>query len=233
MSSSLRVDILTLFPEMISGYFGVSMLGRAAERGILTLKVHDLRNWAEGKHKVTDDRPFGGGAGMVLKPEPVFAAVEDLQTPGATVIYMAPDGQPLSTPMARDLAASEKHLIILSGHYEGIDQRIRDSLVDREISIGDYVLTNGTIAAAVLVDAVSRYVPGVLGESQSLEQDSFSDGVLSFPQYTRPAEFRGMHVPEILLSGHQARIEAWRAEQAMEKTRSRRPDLILQPTEQL
>jgi tRNA (guanine37-N1)-methyltransferase len=177
------------------------------------------------KHKVTDDRPFGGGAGMVLKPEPVFAAIEQLRTPQARVVYLSPDGAPL-TPAIGERLAAQTHLIFLSGHYEGIDQRIRDHLVDEEISIGDYVLTNGTLAAAVVIDVLCRFVPGVLGEEKSLTHESFTRNLLDFPQYTRPAEFRGWKVPEVLLSGNHAHIEAWRSEQSLEKTRRLRPDLL-------
>ena len=162
---------------------------------------------------------------MVMKPEPLFAAIESVKRYDSTVIYMAPDGEKLTRELAKELS-TEKHLVLLSGHYEGIDQRVRDSLVDREISIGDYVLTNGTIAACVVVDSLSRYIPGVLGEEKSLTQDSFTDSLLTFPQFTRPAEFRGMHVPEVLLSGNHAEIEAWRLAQRKEKTKTKRPDII-------
>ncbi len=221
----MKIDLLTLFPGMIQGYLSESMVGRATEAKILDIRVHNLRDWATDKHKVTDDRPFGGGAGMLLKPEPIFAAVEELRRPETTTIYFAPDGEKLSSALARELAASP-HLLLLSGHYEGIDQRVRDSLIDREISIGDYILTNGTLAAAVFIDAVARYVPGVLGEEKSLTQDSFQNKLLSFPQFTRPAEFRGMKVPEVLLSGDHAKIEQWRQQQRLERTQRLRPDLI-------
>ena len=225
MPASLKIDFLTLFPNMLSGFLGESMLARAQAAGILDLKVHNIRDWAEGAHKVTDDRPFGGGPGMVMKPEPIFAAIEALQTPGCTRIYMCPDGEKLSPKMAAELA-KKRHLVILSGHYEGIDQRIRDSLIDMEVSIGDYVLTNGTLPAAVLADCVSRYVPGVLGEENSLTSDSFNGNLLSFPQYTRPQNFRGMEVPEVLMSGNHAEIERWRRQQQIEKTRVRRSDIM-------
>jgi tRNA (guanine37-N1)-methyltransferase len=220
----LKIDLLTLFPGMVRGFLEESILGRAARAGILELRVHNLRDWAGGKHQVTDDRPFGGGAGMVLKPEPVFAAFEDLRGAETSAIYLAPDGEPLKTPLVKELAR-EKHLLLLSGHYEGVDQRVRDCLIDREISIGDYVLTNGTLAAAVLVDAVARHIPGVLGEEKSLTQDSYEGNVLSFPQYTRPAEFRGMKVPDVLLSGDHGAIERWRQEMRARRTREIRPDL--------
>jgi len=225
MSQVPRMDVLTLFPEMLDGFLGASMLGRAQKRGLIEVEVHQLRDWAEGKHLTTDDRPFGGGAGMLLKPEPLFAAIEELKTDETEVIYLCPDGEAMSTPLAVELAA-KPHVLYVSGHYEGIDERVRTKLIDREISIGDYVLTNGTLAAAVVIDAVSRRVPGVLGEEMSLTQDSFSDNLLSFPQWTRPEEFRGMKVPAILLSGNHGEVAKWRQNQRLERTRERRPDLL-------
>ena len=170
---ALHIDVLTLFPAMLDGFLAESILGKGLEKGLLTVKVHDLRQWTNDKHRTADDRPFGGGAGMVLKPEPVFAAIEQLQTPGGRRIYLTPDGVPFSNSAATRLAG-EQHLILLSGHYEGIDQRIRDRVIDEEISIGDYVLTNGTVAAAVVIDALSRFIPGVLGEEKSLTHESFT-----------------------------------------------------------
>ena len=204
-----RIDVLTLFPRMLDGFLAESILGKGLERDLLSVAVHDLRAWTTDKHRTADDRPFGGGAGMVMKPEPVVAAIEQLQSPGCRRIYLSPDGVPLSSEIAAGLA-KEGHLILLSGHYEGIDQRIRDSVIDMELSIGDYVLTNGTLAAAVVIDALSRFIPGVLGEEKSLTHESFTGKLLDFPQYTRPAEFRGMSVPEVLLSGNHAEIEKWR-----------------------
>lgn len=223
----MKIDVLTLFPAMLEGFTGESILGKAREAGLVELRIHNLRDWATDKHKVTDDRPFGGGAGMVLKPEPVFAAIEQLRTgnPAARVVFPTPDGTPLSPAVSQRLAG-EKHLIFLSGHYEGVDQRIRDHLVDEEISIGDYVLTNGTLAAAVIIDALCRFIPGVLGTENSLTHESFTRNLLDFPQYTRPAEFRGWKVPEVLISGHHALIEKWRLEQSLQKTRRLRPDLL-------
>lgn len=221
-----RIDLITLFPAMAEGFLRESMLGRATKKGLLEINIHDLRGWCTDKHQTADDRPFGGGAGMLLKPEPLFAAIEALQTPGAHVIYLCPDGEKLSTPLARELAVEHSHLILISGHYEGIDQRVRDTLVHQEVSIGDYVLTNGTLPACVLIDCVTRQIPGVLGEEKSLTQDSFSDIFLGFPQYTRPAVFRDMPVPEVLMSGNHAQIAQWREEQAKEKTAQRRPDLL-------
>ncbi len=222
--SAMKIDLLTLFPGMLRGFLEESILGRAVRAGLLDIRVHNLRDWAEGRHQVTDDRPFGGGAGMVLKPEPIFAAFEELSGPETTGVYPAPDGEPLRLPLVKELAC-EKHLLLLCGHYEGVDQRVRDRLIDREISIGDYVLTNGALAAAVVIDAVARHIPGVLGEEKSLTQDSYEGNVLSFPQYTRPAEFKGMKVPEILLSGNHGEIERWRREMRERRTREIRPDL--------
>ncbi|MSU51389.1 MAG: tRNA (guanosine(37)-N1)-methyltransferase TrmD [Opitutus sp.] len=222
---SLTIDILTLFPRMLDGFLAESILGKGIAAGHLAVKVHDLRAWTTDKHRTADDRPFGGGAGMVMKPEPVFAAIEQLQTPGCRRIYLTPDGIPLSPAIAQELAR-QTHLVLLSGHYEGIDQRIRDGVIDQEISIGDYVLTNGTLAAAVVVDALARFIPGVLGEEKSLTHESFTSTFLDFPQYTRPAEFRGMSVPEVLLSGNHAEIEKWRVARQREKTRLVRPDLL-------
>ena len=220
-----RIDVLTLFPRMLDGFLAESILGKGLERDLLSVTVHDLRGWTTDKHRTADDRPFGGGAGMVMKPEPVFAALEQLQSPGCRRIFLTPDGIPLGPALAAELSR-DTHLILLSGHYEGLDQRVRDSAIDLEVSIGDYVLTNGTLAAAVLIDALSRFIPGVLGEEKSLTHESFTGKLLDFPQYTRPAEFRGMSVPEILLSGNHAEIEKWRAARALEKTKKVRPDLL-------
>ncbi|MGK0309993.1 MAG: tRNA (guanine37-N1)-methyltransferase [Lentimonas sp.] len=222
---SIEFEILTLFPEMVEGFLSSSMLARGQQNGLIGTKVHQLRDWATDKHHKTDEIPFGGGPGMVMKPEPIYAAVDSLRRSETKVIYLAPDGEPLTSQLARELS-QEKHLILLSGHYEGIDQRVRDDLVDREVSIGDYVLTNGTLAAAVLIDCVSRFVPGFLGDEKSLTDESFMSTLLGFPQYTRPAEFRGMQVPKVLLSGNHAAIAKWRREQQIEKTRQLRPDLL-------
>lgn len=222
---SVKIDLITLFPEMAEGYLTASMLGRARKAGLLETTCHDLRQWGLGRHQVVDDRPFGGGAGMLLMPEPLCAAIEAVERPDSTVIYLAPDGEVLTTALARELS-TKPHLILISGHYEGIDERIRTSKVHREISVGDYVLTNGTLPALILIDCVARQIPGVLGEEKSLTQDSFSDCLLSFPQFTRPADFRGQLVPEILLSGDHGAIEAWRHQQRLERTRQRRPDLL-------
>jgi tRNA (guanine37-N1)-methyltransferase len=230
--SAMRVDIVTLFPEICRVPLNESMMKRAQENGVLHLEVHNLRDWTSDKHHVVDDAPFGGGQGMVMKPEPVFAAVEDLkkqtskfENGGSKVILMSPGGRRFSQKIANELSG-ESHLIIVCGHYEGIDYRVVEHLIDEEISIGDYVLTNGAIAAVVLVDAVVRLLPGVLGHEQSALDDSFSEALLEAPHYTRPAEFRGWKVPQVLLSGNHAAIAVWRAEQAKKRTRDNRPDLL-------
>jgi tRNA (guanine37-N1)-methyltransferase len=219
------IDLLSLFPEMLEGFLGTSIIARARKRQLLHYRSHNLRQWSTDRHLKVDDRPFGGGAGMVLQPEPIGRAIGDLRRECSCVIYLCPDGVPLKPALARELAQRE-HLIFLSGHYEGIDQRIRERYVDRELSIGDYVLTNGTLAAAVAIDVICRYIPGVLGNDLSLCQDSFSGGLLASPQYTRPRVFEGMEVPEVLLSGDHGAIERWRQEQRLERTRRLRPDLL-------
>ena len=221
----MRLDILTIFPEIAAAPLGASIIGKAQQRGLVDLRVHDLRNWADNKHRTTDDTPYGGSQGMVMKCEPFFAAVEELRTPSTRVVLMSPGGRPFTQKIAEDYAQLP-HIILLCGHYEGVDQRVIDHLVDDEISIGDYVLTNGAIAAAVVADAVVRLLPGVLGDENSAPDDSFSSGLLEFPQYTRPVEFRGWRVPDVLLSGHHAEIAKWRRMMAEEKTRRVRPDLL-------
>ena len=221
----MRLDILTLFPEIAAAPLGASMIGKAQQRGLVDLRVHNLRDWATSKHRTTDDTPYGGSQGMVMTCGPFFAAVEELRTPNSRVVLMSPGGRPFAQKIAEDYAKLE-HIILLCGHYEGVDQRVIDHLVDEEISIGDYVLTNGAIAAAVVADAVVRLLPGVLGDENSAPDDSFSSGLLEFPQYTRPVEFRGWRVPDVLLSGHHAEIAKWRREQALAKTRRVRPDLL-------
>jgi len=236
---AVRIDIVTLFPEICRGPLSESIMKRAQEKGIVALHIHNLRDWTTDKHHVVDDAPFGGGQGMVMKPEPIFAAVEDLQrqtsnaqrpTPNAQsqslkVILMSPAGRRLDQEMVRQLS-HESHLIVVCGHYEGVDHRVIEHLVDLEISIGDYVLTNGAIAAVVLVDAIVRLLPGTLGHEQSAADDSFSSGLLEAPQYTRPADFRGWKVPEVLLSGNHAEIAKWRREQSLKRTKKNRPDLL-------
>jgi tRNA (guanine37-N1)-methyltransferase len=221
----MKIDIVTLFPEMCRAPLNESMMKRAQENKIVDLRVHNLRDWTTDKHHVVDDAPFGGGQGMVMKPEPIFAAVESLQTDKSTVVLMTPQGKPFTQSVAIDLSKRE-HLIVICGHYEGIDHRVVEHLVDLEISIGDYVLTNGAITAVVLVDATVRLLPGVLGHEQSAADDSFSGGLLEGPQYTRPADFRGWKVPDALLSGNHAEIAAWRKEQAIQRTKLNRPDLL-------
>jgi tRNA (guanine37-N1)-methyltransferase len=221
----MLIELLSLFPEMLDGFLSTSIIARARKRQLLQYRSHNLRQWSSDKHLRVDDRPFGGGAGMVLQPEPISRAIRDLRRERTQVIYLCPDGIPLTTAVARELA-QKQHLIFLSGHYEGVDQRIRERYVDVELSIGDYILTNGTLAAAVAIDVICRYIPGVLGNDFSLCQDSFSGGLLASPQYTRPREFEGMAVPGVLLSGDHRAIEHWRLEQRLERTRQRRPDLL-------
>ena len=221
----LKIDVLTLFPRMLDGFLAESILGKGIAKQLLEVEVRDIRDWCTDKHRAADDRPFGGGAGMVMKPEPAIAAIEAVQTPGCRRIYLTPDGTPFSDSMAREFA-TESHLVFLSGHYEGIDQRIRDSVIDQEVGIGDYVLTNGTLPAAVIIDALARFIPGVLGDEKSLTHESFTGKLLDFPQYTRPAEFRGMSVPDVLMQGNHGEIEKWRTAQCVEKTRNLRPDLF-------
>ena len=201
------------------------MMGRAQETGALDLHIHNLRDWTTDRHHVVDDSPFGGGQGMVMKPEPIFAAVESLRTEASRVVLMSPQGHRFAQPQAREFSLKQ-HLIIVCGHYEGVDHRVIEHLIDVEISVGDYVLTNGAIAAVVFVDAIVRLLPGVLGHEQSALDDSFSGGLLEAPHYTRPAEFRGWKVPDILLSGHHAEIAAWRKREAERRTRQNRPDLL-------
>lgn len=224
-TNDVRVDIITLFPEICRVPLGESMMGRAQQAAALNLEIHHLREWTSDRHHIVDDAPFGGGQGMVMKPAPIFAAVESLQTEASTVVLMTPQGRRFDQSMAQEFSGKE-HLIIICGHYEGVDHRVIEHLVHAEISIGDYVLTNGAIAAVVFVDAIVRLLPGVLGHEQSAMDDSFAGDLLEAPQYTRPAEFRGWKVPEILLSGHHAEIAAWRKREAERRTRENRPDLL-------
>jgi len=232
----MKIDIVTLFPESCRAPLSESIMKRAQENGIVDLGIHNLRDWTTDKHHIVDDAPFGGGQGMLMKPEPIFAAVEDLlnQTPNtkhqtSKIILMSPAGRRLDQQVATELS-QESHLIVICGHYEGVDHRVIEHLVDLEISIGDYVLTNGAIAAVILVDATVRLLPGVLGHELSAGDDSFSSGLLEAPQYTRPAEFRGWKVPDILLSGNHAEIAAWQKDQALRRTRENRPDLLDEST---
>lgn len=222
----MRIDYLTLFPEMFEGVLNHSILKRAQDKGMLAVNTVNFRDYAENKHNQVDDYPFGGGQGMVLKPEPIFNAQESLQQTAETrVVLMCPQGEPFTQEKAQELSEAE-HLVFICGHYEGYDERIREHLVTDEISIGDYVLTGGELPAMTMTDAIVRLIPGVLGNQQSHEDDSFQDGLLEFPQYTRPREYRGMNVPEVLLSGNHARIDAWRREQKLLRTYRNRPDLL-------
>ena len=229
----MKIDIVTLFPNMFKGPFDESMIKRAQEKQLIEIKIHDLRNWAKDKHKTVDDKPYGGGPGMVLMPQPIFDAVEELKMENGKLknklknkktVLLTPQGKPFKQKKAQELSHLD-HLILIAGHYEGFDERIRD-LVDEEISIGDYVLTGGELPAMVVVDAIIRLIPGVLGSEESLENESFSSSKLEYPQYTRPEEFKGIKVPEVLLSGNHAEIDKWRKEQAVKRTKQRRPELL-------
>ena len=223
----MTVDILTVFPEMFESVFAASILGRAREQGLLDIRLTDIRPFSAAKHKNTDDYPFGGGAGMVMTAQPIMDAMAAVSAslPGARRIYLGPRGKKLTTQLARKLAR-EPALILLCGHYEGVDQRALDACIDEEISIGDYILTGGELAAMVLTDCVARFIPGVLGSSESPEEESFSDGLLEYPQYTRPRDLNGRSVPEVLLNGDHAKIAAWRRRESLRATLRFRPDLL-------
>ena len=221
----MKIDVLTLFPGMFPGPLDESIIKRACESGRLRLGIRDLRDYTHDRHRKVDDRPFGGGPGMLMKPEPLFEAVEALRGEKTRVILTSPAGRPFRQEIAQELAG-EEHLLLVCGSYEGFDERVRECLADDELSIGDYVLTNGALPAMVIIDSVTRLLPCVLGDDESSVDESFSDGLLEYPQYTRPAEFRGMSVPEVLLSGDHAAIERWRREQARMRTGQRRPDLL-------
>lgn len=222
----MRIDVVTIFPEYFEGPLAASLLGKARERGLLQIAVHDLREHAADKHRTVDDEPYGGGPGMVMKPEPWFAAVEAIEGwETARRVLLSPAGRRLDQRLVEDLAAAS-HLILMCGRYEGVDDRVAEALATDEISVGDYVLAGGEAAAIVVVEAVARLVPGVVKEAESVQRESFTTGLLDHPHYTRPPEFRGMAVPEVLLSGNHAAIEAWRREQAERRTRKRRPDLL-------
>lgn len=221
----MKFDVLTIFPEAFESPLKVSLLGKAIESGLLEVEVHDLRDWAPGPHRKVDDAPFGGGAGMVMAPGPVVEAVEAVRRAGGRVILLAAAGKPLTQALAAELS-SEEQVVLVCGRYEGMDDRIRQVLGADEVSIGEYVLAGGEMPALVLIEAVSRLVPGVLGNAESLGEESFSDGLLEYPQYTRPAEFRGLKVPDVLISGHHAMVAAWRREQALKRTLERRPHLL-------
>jgi tRNA (guanine37-N1)-methyltransferase len=230
----MRIDVLTIFPEFFGQVFDFGIIRRAKLAEIVEINVHDIREFATDKHRMVDDRPFGGGDGMVLKPEPLFAAIESLlgtsdranYPNGTRVVLLTPQGRPLKQTAAKELANEAKHIVLICGRYEGVDERVNETLVTDEISIGDYVLSGGEPAAVVLVDALVRLLPNALGSETSAENDSFSSGLLDYPHYTRPAEFRGMTVPDVLLSGNHAEIEKWRREKAIEKTRNFRKDLL-------
>jgi len=222
----MRIDVLTLFPGMFAGPMDESIIHRARKNGLLDIRIHNLRDYTHDRHKTVDDRPFGGGPGMLLKPEPIFEALDHLASEDSRVILVSPTGKVFNQAMARELAQCS-NLFFISGSYEGVDERVREALVDDELSIGDFVLTNGALPVMVIIDAITRLLPGALGDDSSSQDESFSQGLLEYPQYTRPAEFRGMRVPEVLLSGHHAEIAKWRKEQALRRTHERRPDLLL------
>ena len=223
----VKFDVLSIFPEMFSSPLNFSLLKKAQEKGLLSISLHDIRNWADDKHKMTDDAPYGGGCGMVMKVEPVEKALSAIRNPGedSIVVLMTPQGEVLNQKIAAELAG-EKNIIIICGRYEGIDERIREHLIDREISIGDYILTGGELPAMVLIDAVCRYIPDVLGNPESTNNESFCVNLLEYPQYTRPAEYRQWSVPEVLLSGNHAEIELWRRKESLKRTYQRRSDLL-------
>jgi len=221
----LEIDVITIFPRVLDGFLGESMMKRAEKMGAVSFHAIDLRDFTTDRHRTTDDRPYGGGPGMVMKCEPLFKAVASVKKPASRVILMSPSGRTFNQAIARELSTSE-HLIFICGHYEGIDERVREALVDEELSIGDYVLTNGVLPAAVVIDALVRLIPGVLGGEGAADQESFSHGLLEYPHYTRPEEFEGRRVPDVLLSGDHAAIAKWRDEQSRIRTSARRPDLL-------
>ena len=223
----IRYDIMTIFPEAFSSVASVSILKRAIEAGEIEFILHDIRQYASGVHRSVDDTPYGGGAGMVMKPEPIIKAMRDVDKVGkkALRVFVTPQGTPLTQKVVRELASYDQ-IIMLCGHYEGVDQRVRDKVIDREISVGDFVLTGGELPAMVVCDAVARLVDGVLGNSQSHQEETFEDGLLEYPHYTRPVDFEGLKVPEVLLTGHHKKIKEWRDDQSLKKTKKVRPDLI-------
>jgi len=226
---NMRIDIIAIFPGMFAPILNESIVKRAQKKGKVKIYIHDLRSYSLDKHRKVDDRPFGGGSGMLMRPEPIFAAVEDVKSKSknqkAKVILLCPQGEKLTQKLAKKIAKYQ-HLILICGHYEGVDERVRQRLVDEEVSIGDYVLTGGELPAMVLVDAVARLLPGVLGDKNSLNFESFEDNLLEHPHYTRPANFRGMGVPSVLLSGDHKKIESWREKEALKRTKQKRPDLL-------
>ncbi|NOX20324.1 MAG: tRNA (guanosine(37)-N1)-methyltransferase TrmD [Nitrospirae bacterium] len=223
----MRFDVLTIFPEIINAYISVSIMKRAIDRGLVDVHVHNIRDYTTDKHRQVDDYPYGGGSGMVFKAEPIFRAVESIEADGIKRLKLltSPGGRVFTQDVAREYAKSHRAILIICGRYEGVDERVK-SIIDEEISIGDYVLTGGELASLVIIDAVSRLIPGVLGDEASTEEESFSDGLLEYPQYTRPREFRGMRVPEVLLSGNHQMVRRWRRKEALRRTLKQRPDLI-------
>ena len=221
----MKIDILTLFPKMFQGPFNESIIKRAQEKGLVEIKIHNLRKWTKDKHKTADDRPFGGGTGMILMIEPIYDALKELKKKETRVILLTPQGKIFNQKMAQNLS-KEKHLIFICGHYEGIDERVREHLVDEEISIGDYVLTGGELPSMIVLDTLIRLIPGVLKKKEAIKDESFSSKSLEYPQYTRPANFKGWQVPEALLSGDHKKIADWRKKKAIERTKKRRPDLL-------
>jgi tRNA (guanine37-N1)-methyltransferase len=224
----MKCDILTLFPDIINAYLKESILKRAQQKGLLEVKIYNIRNFASDKHKTVDDYPFGGGSGMVLKPEPLFRAIDFLKKDNEPrrIILLSPQGRPFNQLLAEELSREERRLVFICGRYEGVDERVRLSLVDEEVSIGDYVMTGGELAALVIIDAATRLIPGALGDEDSVKEESFSWGLLDYPHYTRPREFRGLKVPEVLISGNHKEIWRWRRKQALKRTLQMRPDLI-------
>lgn len=224
----MKCDILTLFPHVVEAYLDESILKRARNKGLLNVSVHNIRDFTTDKHRVVDDIPYGGGRGMLLKPEPIFRALDHLKSDNEPlkVVYLTPEGRVFSQSVAQEFAEEQHRLVFICGRYEGIDERVRIALVDDEVSIGDYILTGGELAALVLIDASVRLIPGVLGDDLSKEEESFSQGTLEYPQYTRPREYRGLAVPEVLLSGNHRRIEEWKKEMSITRTKQRRPDLL-------
>lgn len=225
MAEPLRIDVITIFPAMVQGFLTESILKRAVEKNAVTYRIINLRDFTDNRHLTVDDRPYGGGPGMIMKPEPIFKAVEAIKTPQARIILLSPQGKIFNQATARELMKSS-HLIFICGHYEGVDERVSQALATDEISIGDYVLTNGTLAATVVIDSIVRLLPNVLGAEGAADSDSFSAYQLEHPQYTRPEEFRGMKVPSVLLSGNHSEIKRWQNEQSKNRTRERRPDLV-------
>lgn len=222
----IKFDLITIFPESLQAYLDTSILKRAQEKGLVEIKVHNLRNWSQNKHKTVDDTPYGGGPGMVFMVEPIFNAIKELKKENSKVFLTSPKGEKLTQNKITNLSKEQDaHYIILCGHYEGFDQRVHDNLVDYEFSIGDYVLSGGELPALVLVDGITRLIPGVLGNKQSLENESFTNNVLDFPQYSKPAKFKGWDVPEVLLSGNHKKIKEWREEKALVDTKEKRPDM--------